>query len=96
MSDDALGSVALLRNAAAHAGHIKQELAAIIQVWCLYFVSEQNVKLWAETGCFWLRSLVELSTQTGFQPDSQDQLPKYAAMHHVTSTFGCLFDAAQA
>ncbi|KAL3161359.1 hypothetical protein ABBQ32_010254 [Trebouxia sp. C0010 RCD-2024] len=31
MSEDAFGSVVLLRNAAAHAGHIKQELAAIIQ-----------------------------------------------------------------
>ncbi|KAL3161871.1 hypothetical protein ABBQ38_008960 [Trebouxia sp. C0009 RCD-2024] len=31
MSEDALGSVVLLRNAAAHAGHIKQQLAAIIQ-----------------------------------------------------------------
>ncbi len=32
MSDDALGTVLLLRNAAAHAGQIKRELAAIIQV----------------------------------------------------------------
>lgn len=35
MSEDAFGSVVLLRNAAAHAGHIKQELAAIIQVCCM-------------------------------------------------------------
>jgi len=32
MSDDALATVLLLRNAAAHAGQIKRELAAIIQV----------------------------------------------------------------
>lgn len=32
MSGDALGTVLLLRNAAAHAGQIKRELAAIIQV----------------------------------------------------------------
>jgi hypothetical protein len=32
MSDDASGTVLLLRNAAAHAGQIKRELAAIIQV----------------------------------------------------------------
>ena len=32
MSEDASGSVVLLRNAAAHAGHIKRELAAIIKV----------------------------------------------------------------
>ena len=32
MSDDTVGTVAMLRNAAAHAGHIKRELAAIIQV----------------------------------------------------------------
>ncbi len=32
MSGDASGTVLLLRNAAAHAGQIKRELAAIIQV----------------------------------------------------------------
>lgn len=37
MSEDALGTVVLLRNAAAHAGQIKRELAAIIQVCYLTF-----------------------------------------------------------
>lgn len=45
MSEDALGSVVLLRNAAAHAGHIKQQLAAIIQVRCLCYC------VWAGSQC---------------------------------------------
>ena len=32
MKDESQGTVLLLKNAAAHAGQIKQELAAIIQV----------------------------------------------------------------
>ena len=67
MSDDTSGTVLLLRNAAAHAGQIKRELAAIIQVCQSHLNLTCNASFLPTVVCLSLQSSGSVQSEWVFQ-----------------------------